>query len=46
METGFCDTQVGDQLDRGGDEIKVLYFLEKLQEEARKAGGALHILNG
>lgn len=38
--------QVGDQLDRGDNEIQILYFLERLQQEATAAGGALHILNG
>jgi hypothetical protein len=38
--------QVGDQLDRGDGERKILELLERLQGEARAAGGALHILNG
>ena len=38
--------QVGDQLDRGGDEIAILHLLERLQGEARAAGGAVHVLNG
>ncbi|KAK9825447.1 hypothetical protein WJX81_001287 [Elliptochloris bilobata] len=38
--------QVGDQLDRGDHELEILYFLERLQREAARAGGALHILNG
>lgn len=38
--------QVGDQLDRGNDEVRILYFLERLEREAEKAGGKLHILNG
>lgn len=38
--------QVGDQLDRGNDEIEILYFLERLEREAAAAGGALHVLNG
>lgn len=38
--------QVGDQLDRGDNEIQILYFLERLQREAEAAGGKLHILNG
>jgi hypothetical protein len=38
--------QVGDQLDRGDQELRILYFLEKLQREAAAAGGALHVLNG
>ena len=37
---------MGDQLDRGDEEVEILYWLERLQREASKAGGALHILNG
>ncbi|MDC0722304.1 metallophosphoesterase [Nannocystis bainbridge] len=38
--------QTGDQLDRGDGERKILELLERLQGEAREAGGALHVLNG
>jgi hypothetical protein len=38
--------QTGDQLDRGDGERKILDLLERLQGEARSAGGALHVLNG
>ncbi len=38
--------QTGDQLDRGDSERKILDTLERLQGEARSAGGALHVLNG
>ncbi|KAM5567638.1 shewanella-like protein phosphatase 2 [Rosa sericea] len=38
--------QVGDVLDRGGDEIKILYFLEKLRREAARCGGALITMHG
>ncbi|KAG0627273.1 hypothetical protein M758_2G188000 [Ceratodon purpureus] len=38
--------QVGDLFDRGGDEIKILYLLEKLRGEAQKAGGDVHVMNG
>jgi len=38
--------QTGDQLDRGDGERKILDLLERLVEEARAAGGALHVLNG
>lgn len=38
--------QTGDQLDRGDGERQILDLLEKLQGEARAAGGALHVLNG
>lgn len=37
---------MGDQLDRGNQEIEILYFLERLEREAAAAGGALHVLNG
>lgn len=38
--------QIGDVLDRGGDEIKILYFLEKLKRQAAKSGGTLITMNG
>jgi hypothetical protein len=38
--------QVGDQLDRGNDEPEILHLLERLTAEARKSGGAVHVLNG
>ena len=38
--------QVGDQLDRGDSEIEILYAFERLQHEAKQAGGAFHVLNG
>ena len=38
--------QTGDQLDRGDEEQAILSLLDRLQDEARAAGGALHILNG
>ncbi|XP_010278255.1 PREDICTED: shewanella-like protein phosphatase 2 [Nelumbo nucifera] len=38
--------QVGDVLDRGNDELKILYFLEKLKREASKCGGSIIIMNG
>ena len=38
--------QTGDQLDRGDDEQAILDFLARLVDEARQAGGALHVLNG
>lgn len=37
---------MGDQLDRGDSELQILYMLERLQDEARAAGGALHVLVG
>ena len=36
----------GDFLDRGPDEIQIMELFDKLQPEARAAGGALHVLNG
>ncbi|KAL8496748.1 hypothetical protein ACS0TY_020428 [Phlomoides rotata] len=46
--SGGADTvvQVGDIFDRGGDEIKLLYFFEKLKREAAKAGGTVITMNG
>ena len=38
--------QVGDQLDRGKDEVAILHFLERLRGEARNAGGELIVMNG
>eukprot|EP00892_Ulva_mutabilis_P010785 jgi/Ulvmu1/8079/UM004_0316.1 len=38
--------QVGDILDRGDNEVQLMYILERLQREASRAGGALHVLNG
>jgi hypothetical protein len=38
--------QTGDQIDRGDDDRKVLDLLGRLTDEAKKAGGALHVLNG
>jgi hypothetical protein len=38
--------QVGDVLDRGDQEVEIFYFLERLQREAARAGGAVHVLNG
>lgn len=38
--------QVGDQLDRGSDEIAILFLLERLRFEARNAGGELIVMNG
>ena len=37
--------QVGDQLDRGGDEVAIMYMLERLRA-ARDAGGELIVMNG
>ncbi|RID51778.1 hypothetical protein BRARA_H02420 [Brassica rapa] len=38
--------QVGDVLDRGGDELKILYFLERLKREAERNGGKIVTMNG
>ncbi|XP_042492112.1 shewanella-like protein phosphatase 2 [Macadamia integrifolia] len=38
--------QVGDVLDRGGDELKILYFLEKLKCEASRSDGFVITMNG
>jgi len=38
--------QTGDQLDRGDDEPDILDLLERVGERAKKAGGAVHVLNG
>ncbi|KAF3637250.1 hypothetical protein FXO38_04536 [Capsicum annuum] len=38
--------QIGDVLDRGGEELKILYFLEKLKREALKVNGNVITMNG
>ena len=38
--------QTGDQFDRGNGELAILGLLERLEAEALRAGGALHVLNG
>lgn len=38
--------QTGDQVDRGDQDREVLDVLEKLEGDAKAAGGALHVLNG
>ncbi|KAK9072414.1 hypothetical protein SSX86_008848 [Deinandra increscens subsp. villosa] len=38
--------QVGDVLDRGGQELQILYFLEKLKRQALKSGGNVITMNG
>ncbi|KAK3015586.1 hypothetical protein RJ639_007395 [Escallonia herrerae] len=48
---GWCGgattvVQVGDVLDRGGDEIRILYFLERLKRQAAKSGGKVITMNG
>jgi hypothetical protein len=38
--------QTGDVLDRGDDELEIYQLLERLDADARKAGGALVLLDG
>jgi hypothetical protein len=38
--------QTGDQLDRGDDEPEILDWFDRLAAEAKKAGGAFHVLDG
>jgi len=38
--------QVGDVVDRGPDSLKVLDLLDRLQKDASRAGGAVHVLLG
>jgi hypothetical protein len=38
--------QTGDQLDRGDQEKAILELLERLQDEAKAAGGVVYVLNG
>ncbi|XP_021829287.1 shewanella-like protein phosphatase 2 [Prunus avium] len=38
--------QIGDVLDRGGDELKILYYLEKLRREAARCGGTVITMHG
>ncbi|PON57140.1 Calcineurin-like phosphoesterase domain, apaH type [Trema orientale] len=38
--------QIGDVLDRGDHELKILYFIEKLRREAARAGGTIVSMNG
>mmetsp|Transcript_34138 Transcript_34138/g.61554 ORF Transcript_34138/g.61554 Transcript_34138/m.61554 type:complete len:489 (-) Transcript_34138:410-1876(-) len=38
--------QVGDILDRGDSELRLLITLERLQRQAAAAGGRFHLLNG
>jgi hypothetical protein len=38
--------QAGDQFDRGDGELAILDLFERLEAEAARAGGAVHVLNG
>ncbi len=38
--------QLGDQTDRGDDELEILDWLEELKRQARADGGAVHVLVG
>ncbi|XP_058739201.1 shewanella-like protein phosphatase 2 [Vicia villosa] len=46
--TGGSSTvvQIGDIMDRGNDEIKILYLMEKLKREAARCGGRFVTMNG
>lgn len=37
---------MGDLLDRGDQELPLLFWMERLRRQAAAAGGALHVLNG
>lgn len=43
-----CTTnqQVGDLLDRGDQEVELMYWLERIGKQARRHGGAVHVING
>ncbi|XP_008800728.2 shewanella-like protein phosphatase 2 [Phoenix dactylifera] len=43
---GTVAVQVGDVLDRGGDELRLVYLLHSLKLQAAAAGGALHTIHG
>ena len=43
---GLVLVQTGDQLDRGDEEQAILDLFVRLEEEAARAGGAVHVLNG
>lgn len=38
--------QIGDVLDRGDNELKILYFLERLKRQAARTGGTVITMNG
>ncbi len=38
--------QTGDILDRGDDEAAIMDLFQRIREEADRAGGAVHVLNG
>ncbi len=38
--------QLGDILDRGGEELKIIAFLQRIQKEALAQGGRLYVLTG
>lgn len=49
MKWAFGDGQLvvtGDMFDRGAHQLEILWLFYKLEAEAKKAGGALHILLG
>jgi len=43
---GLVVVQTGDILDRGDDAVEILDLMDSLAEQARAAGGEIHLLNG
>lgn len=39
-------SKVGDLLDRGDQEVELLYWLERIAKQAQRHGGAVHVING
>ena len=37
---------LGDLFDRGNDVVRTLWFIYRLEREARKQGGAIHVVLG
>ncbi len=37
---------MGDLLDRGDQEVELLYWLERIAKQAKQHGGAVHVING
>ncbi|ERN06112.1 shewanella-like protein phosphatase 2 [Amborella trichopoda] len=46
IASGSMIMKLGDILDKGGEELKLLYFLEKLKQDAEKSNRKLLILQG
>jgi hypothetical protein len=38
--------QTGDQVDRGDADLRIIEFLTNISNQAKQAGGAVHVLNG